>query len=357
MRREILIGTYTEQLSHVEGRAEGIHSCTFDDEGVGPSRLLTVTRNPSFLALTPQGDRLYAVNETVEFGGHPGGGVSAFARDPHTGDLSLLNARASLGQQPCHLALDPCGHFVVVANYVSGSIAVFPLDGDGALGAMTDHIRHTGKGGYSAPQRGSHPHMVAFDPDNGNVLVTDLGLDSVFVYALTKSGTLIEDSRLRISMSPGSGPRHLALHPDGQHLFILNELSNTLVALRRNGDRFMVVATASTLGERARLSSHAGAVRVSPSGGSVLVTNRGDNTDSIAVLRFDAKLSCLELACLQSTSGRVPRDLVFAGDGRLVVVANQESDNLVAFEFDEGACGLQQVWSAPVPSPACLTSA
>ena len=208
MRREILIGTYTEQLSHVEGRAEGIHSCTFDDEGVGPSRLLTVTRNPSFLALTPQGDRLYAVNETVEFGGHPGGGVSAFARDPHTGDLSLLNARASLGQQPCHLAVDPCGHFVVVANYVSGSIAVFPSRR--RRGSWRNDRPHPtyGKGRVLPPQRGSHPHMVAFDPDNGNVLVTDLGLDSVFVYALTKSGTLIEDSRLRISMSPGSGPRH-----------------------------------------------------------------------------------------------------------------------------------------------------
>ncbi len=108
--------------------------------------------------------------------------------------------------------------------------------------------------------------MVAFDPHNGEVLVSDLGLDSVMVYALTGSGALVERPERRIEMTPGAGPRHLAFHPDGHRLFVANELDNTLVALRRDGERFVPTATASTLPDEFESHSQAAAVRVSPSG-------------------------------------------------------------------------------------------
>jgi 6-phosphogluconolactonase len=361
LQRELIIGTYTERLPHVDGRAEGILSCTFDGAAIGPVRLLAPATNPSYLALSADHQHLYAVSETVTFNGQAGGGVSAFARDVRTGDLSLLNAKPSGGDAPCHLGLDPTGRFLLVANYVSGSVAVFELQPDGSLGTMTARVQHEGAGTHPDRQTGPHAHMVVFDPhshpDNAEVLVSDLGLDLVLVYTLSGAGELIEHPARRIEMTAGSGPRHLAFHPDGHHLFVVNELANTLVALRREGNRFVPTAGASTLPEGFGAHSQAAAVRVSPSGNSVLVSNRGDESDSIAVFPFQSSDGSLELAQVQPTSGRQPRELVFDADGRIVVVANQDSHTLVVFAFDEGSSQLTELTRATVPTPVCLTIA
>jgi 6-phosphogluconolactonase len=357
LRHELLIGTYTEPMPHVEGKAEGILSCRYDGTAIGPVRVLASTRNPTYLVLSADRRCLYAVHETATFEGRPGGGVSAFARDVRTGELTLLNSRPSGGVEPCHLDLDPNGRFLLVANYGSGSVAVFELGPGGRLGAMTGHVQHEGSSVHPERQTGPHAHMVSFDPHSGEVLVSDLGLDSVVVYALTESGALVERPGRRIEMEPGSGPRHVAFHPDGHRLFVVNELGNTLVALRRDGERFVPTAKASTLPHGFNSHSQAAAVRVSPSGGCVLVSNRGVDSDSIAVFRFDPHDGSLELKQVQPTSGREPREFVFDPDGRFVVVANQDSHTLVVFAFDEGACHLERVTSATVPTPACLAIA
>jgi 6-phosphogluconolactonase len=357
LRRELIIGTYTERLPHVDGRADGILSCSFDGAAIGPARLLASTRNPSYLVLSPDRQHLYAVNETLTFEGQPGGGVSCFARDVATGDLSFLNAKPSGGDAPCHLGIDPTGRFLLVANYVSGSVGVFALQRDGSLGDMTARVQHEGASVHPERQAGPHAHMVAFDPHNGEVLVSDLGLDLVMVYTLSDDGVLVEQPARRIKMTPGSGPRHLAFHPDGHRLFIVNEIDNTLVALRREEERFVPTARSSTLQPGFESHSQAAALRVSPSGNSVLVSNRGDRSDSIAVFRFNPSDGSLELAQVQATSGRQPREMVFDADGRIVVVANQDSHTLVVFSFDEGARQLTEVTRATVPTPVFLTIA
>jgi len=357
LRRELIIGTYTEHMPHVDGRAEGILSCSYEGTTIGPARLLAPVRNPSYLALSEDGRHLYAVSETETFEDKPGGGVSSFARDLATGELSFLNSKPSGGSAPCYLDLEPAGRFLLVANYLSGSVAVFELEGDGSLGPMTGHVQHEGASVHPERQAGPHAHMVAFDPHNGEVMVADLGLDSVIVYRLGLDGALVEQPHRRIEMTPGAGPRHMAFHPDGHRLFVVNELDNTLVALRRDGERFVATATASTLPAGFSAHSQAAAVRLSPSGNCVLVSNRGAQSDSIALFRFDGSDGSLELVQVQPTSGREPRELVFDPDGRFVVVANQDTHSLVVFEFDEEAWRLDQVATATVPTPVCLTIA
>jgi 6-phosphogluconolactonase len=357
LRHELIIGTYTEPMPHVDGKAEGILSCRFDGATLGSPRLLARTRNPTYLAISADRQRLYAVHETATFDEHPGGGVSAFARDLSSGDLTYLNSVPSGGVEPCHLDLAPGGRFLLVANYGSGSVAAFELEADGSVGAMTGHAQHEGSSIHPDRQLGPHVHMVAFDPHSGEVLVSDLGLDSVVVYALTPEGALLERPERRVEMTPGSGPRHLAFHPDGHHLFVVNELDNTLVALRREGERFIATAKRSTLPDSFGAQSHAAAVRVSPSGDCVLVSNRGVDSDSIAVFRFGHPDGSLALTQVQPTAGREPREFVFDPDGRFVVVANQDSHSVVVFAFDEADYRLEQVTSAEVPTPACLAIA
>jgi 6-phosphogluconolactonase len=357
LRHELIIGTYTETMPHVDGKAEGILSCRYDGATIGPLRLLAPTRNPTYLDLSADGRSLYAVHETDTFEGRPGGGVSAFARDLGTGELTLLNSVPSGGAEPCHLDVAPDGCFLLVANYGSGSVAAFALEPDGSIGAMTGHAQHVGSSVHPERQMGPHAHMVAFDPHSGEVLVSDLGLDAVMVYSLTEDGALVERPERRIEMAPGSGPRHLAFHPDGHRLFVVHELDNTLVALRRDGDRFVPTAKASTLPEGFSAHSQAAAVRVSPSGNCVLVSNRGVDSDSIAVFRFGPSDGSLQLTQVEPTAGREPREFVFDPDGDFVVVANQDSHTLVVFAFDEDTYRLEQVTSASVPTPACLAIA
>jgi 6-phosphogluconolactonase len=351
---ELIIGTYTEAMPHVDGKAEGILSCRYDAATISPPRLVAPARNPTYLALSADRRCLYAVHETRTFDGHPGGGVSAFARDLKTGELTLLNSVPSGGAEPCHLDLAPDGRFLLVANYGTGSVAVFELASDGSLGPMTAHVQHEGSSVHPERQTGPHAHMVTFDPHNGEVLVSDLGLDAVIVYALTDKGDLVERAERRIAMQPGSGPRHLAFHPDGHRLFVVNELDNTLVALRREGLRFVPTDKKSTLPEGFGSQSHAAAVRVSPSGRCVLVSNRGVDSGSMAVFRFGPSDGSLGLTQVQPTAGREPREFVFNPDGQFVVVANQDSHTLVVFAFDDRSYQLRQVTSAAVPTPACL---
>jgi 6-phosphogluconolactonase len=350
---ELIIGTYTERLPHVDGHAEGILSCPYEAGTIGPVRVLARTRNPSFLVVSPDGRRLYTVNETVEFEGQPGGGVTAFARDRRTGDLSLLNTRPSGGVEPAHLELAPGGNFLLAANYRSGSVAVFGLGADGSIGPMTDHVQHQGSSVHPVRQTGPHAHMIMFDPRNGDVLVPDLGIDAILCYELSDEGKLVERPERRINTA-GAGPRHLAFHPGGGYLLLVNELDNTLVVLRREADGFVPTGTASTLPEGFQGHSQAAAIRVSPSGRTVLVSNRGADSDTIALFRFDAGQGTLGLAGFAPAGGREPREFIFSADGRFVIVASQDSDVLVVMEFDEDGPQLHYRSSAPVPTPVCL---
>jgi 6-phosphogluconolactonase len=348
----LVIGTYTEKLPHVDGHATGILSARYETTGITELAVPAQVRNPSWVTTTPDGRFLYSVVETVEFEGGKGGGVVAYARDVETGALTLLNTASSAGVEPAHLEVDPSQRFVIVANYRTGSVAVFAREADGRLGAMVEHVQHEGSSVHPVRQTGPHAHQILFDPVTGELLVPDLGLDAVLVYRLGEDGTLRERPEARITCAPGAGPRHLAFHQDGRHLFLLNELDNTLAVLRRDGDRFVRTQVSSTLPDDFTGHNQTSAVRVSASGKSVLASNRG--YDSIAVFAFDAATSTVTLRLVEPSLGREPRDFIQTPDGRHLLVGNQDSDNVVLFAFDEATPSLSAVSTAEVPTPVCL---
>ena len=249
---DLIIGTYTEQLPHVHGKADGVLIASFDPASgrIGPVSSLAAARNPSYLATSASGENVYAVHETSTFDDQPGGGVTAYARDPGTGRLTALNARATRGGSPCHVTLDRSGRFVINANYGVdvGSVTVHRIEPDGRLGDLTDHVEHAGSGPDPVRQANSHVHMIASDPVTGDILVSDLGSDTVFGYGLDRDGRLAAKASASLAAVPGAGPRHLAFHPGGGHLFIVNELDSTVCALRRDDDHFTVTDGAPTRG-------------------------------------------------------------------------------------------------------------
>ena len=351
MTQHLLIGTYTETLPHVSGRAHGVQGSTVAQGALGAAETLAPTRNPSWLAVSDDRRAVYAVAEVMDFEGTDQGGVVAFTRDPGSGALTLLGSRPSGGAEPAHLAIDPTDRFVLVANYGSGSVAVFPILEDGALGDASDVVQHYGSGPDTARQESAHAHQVVFDSVGEQVIVVDLGVDSLYFYDLDESGHLGERVDERFTTEPGAGPRHIAFHPDGRHLFVLCELDNTLLVLRRDASGFAQVHAASTLPADFDGTSHAAAVRVSRDGDRVYTSNRGD-LDSISVFAFDADAGTIALLQVEPSIAAGPRDFVITGDGAGLIVAGQGNDLIVTFAV--GDEGLTEQSRAEAPTPVCL---
>jgi 6-phosphogluconolactonase len=348
---QLIVGTYTERLPHVAGEASGILGCSYADGIVGDPRLLARARNPSWVTVSASGRNVYAVHETLEFEGQAAGGITAYRRDPASGTLAVLGSRSSAGMAPAHLALYG-GALVLVANYESGSVAAYAVDEQGGLRDLVSHVQHSGSSVDPDRQTGPHAHMIGVDPETGRVLVPDLGLDAVLSYQVSEGGELSERAAERIVTRPGAGPRHLAFHPDGQHLFLLNEMDSTVVALRRDGTRFIQTDLKSTLPEFCTDHSEAAAVRVSASGRHVFASNRG--FDSIAMFRLDPASGKLTLEHVEPTQGGEPRDICQTPDGEYLLVANQDTHSIVSFAIDEDEPTLRPVSATHVPSPVCL---
>lgn len=345
MTRELLIGTYTNTLPHVDGHADGILSARFDGTSLQDLRVAARTVNPSWVTTSADGSAVYAVGETG-----PDGSVSAYARDEH-GVLTPLGSASSGGAAPAHLSVHPSGRFLLTGTYGGGSVSVFPLRGDGSLRERSAFIQHVGRGPNPARQEAPHVHQVVTDPVTGDVVVVDLGIGEIRWYELSPEGALTLRPEATVS-SGASGPRHIVFHPDHRHAFVVNELESTLDVLRRDGDRFTMVGSASTRDAGASGDNLPAALQVAGDGASVIVTNRGD--DTIAVFAFDAEVSRVSLATTESSHGRSPRDLVVSPDGDRLLAACQDSDEVTVFAFDPRSRSVRYLGTSLVPTPVCL---
>lgn len=347
------IGTYTGQNS------EGIYAFQVDartGEVVTVGCVAQVT-HPSFLALHPSGRFLYAVSEVSATPADPtAGAVVTFAVDRPSGRLSRLNAQSSGGEGPCHLTVDRTGRHVLVANYGGGSVAVLPIRPDGLLGEATCVIRHSGSSVHPQRQRQPHVHSVNLSPDNRHALVADLGIDRILVYRFDAAkGTLETPAAHTFAAPPGSGPRHLAFHPDGRHVLALNELSSRLMLLEfdpQNG-HLTLRQSVSTLPEGFPGSNTTAEVAVHPNGRFVYASNRGH--DSLAVFRLDVAASGLQLIQHVTTGGRTPRHFSLDALGRQLWAANQASHSVVRFQVDPASGRLEPLGEPlKVGNPVCI---
>jgi 6-phosphogluconolactonase len=312
--------------------------------------------NPSFLAIHPDGRVLYAVNETEEHKGRPGGAVSALAIAQDSGALTRLNEQASHGGAPCYVSTDRRGRAVLVANYAGGNVALFPVQADGSLGEATQIVQHTGSGPKADRQGAPHAHYIAADPANRFALVSDLGIDRVRVYRLdVDAGLLRHVEGADAVMRPGAGPRHLAFHPTLPLVFVANELDSTVTTLRfdRESGRLSLVDTVSTLPTGWSGANYPADIHVAPSGRTLYVSNRGHN--SLAVFSVADGTGALTSEQLVSTEGDWPRNFSLDPTGRWLLVANQRSDSIVVFARDERSGRLTSTAQRlAIASPVCL---
>ncbi len=327
----VYVGTYTGPKS------KGIYAYRFQPSTgkISPIGLVAETRNPSFLALHPNGRYLYAVNEVNDYQGQRAGSVSSFAIDPKTGKLTLLNQVSSRGAGPCHLVVDKSGKNVLVANYNSGSVAVLPVRADGSLGEAAAFVQHQGSSVNPRRQQGPHAHCVALSPDNRFALVADLGLDEVLIYRFDAAkGLLTPNSPPFAKVSPGSGPRHLWFHPNGEFLYVNNEMANTITvfAYQAGAGSLTAIQTVPTLPSGFSGESTTAEIETDRAGKFLYVSNRGH--DSIAEFAVDGARGTLTLLGHAPTQGKSPRNFQFDPTGSYVFVGHQSSDNTVLFRVN-----------------------
>lgn len=343
LRHRCYIGTYSRHGS------EGIYTLEFDasDGTLSAPTLAAEAENPSFLVQGPAiGGRptLYAVSEVAD------GRVMGYRVNPDA-RLSIINSVSSKGGGPCHVAVHPRGVMVAVANYSAGNCVALPLDEQGRLSEARAVLAHTGKGPNAARQEAPHAHSASFTRDGQMALSCDLGTDEVYLYRVVAQ-TVRPHQPPSIRLQPGSGPRHLMIHPALPILYVLGELTSTIHVFRwdQMTGRARELQSLTTLPANFRGSNTTAELALHPSGQFLFCSNRGH--DSLALFRVQPD-GQLKAAGHGGTGGKTPRHFSADPSGRWILVANQDSNSVTVLAFDAEAetltaTGGEQRVGAPV---------
>lgn len=339
------------------GEEGAIHAYHFD-AATGQLKLLNRTtdvENPFFLAVSPDSRFLYSI-DAEKFGGADDEFVAAYKIDGHDGKLIRLNRQSARGTASCYLDVDATGKTVVVANYSTGNVAALPVNADGSLGEATGFVQHAGSSVDPQRQKGPNAHSIVISPDNRFALAADLGIDKVLIYRLDPDAANITANEAQpfATLPPGSGPRHITFHPNGQRVYVINELKNTVTFFEYGNANGTLTAqqTIPTLPPEFSGTSHTADLKITPDGKFLYGTNRGH--DSIAIFRI-ADDGRLDLVSIEPSLGKGPQNLLITPDGRWLMCANMPGNNLVVFAINAETGGLTPTGDAvSIPLPSCI---
>jgi 6-phosphogluconolactonase len=323
--------------THAAGPLKGISLAHFNSTtGVLSKPELSVEAPaPAYFILHPNGKFLYACNSNDFSNGYTGQTISAFTIDQKSGALTFLNQQSSGSPDPSFICMDATQRFVLVSNYKGGSITAIALNPDGSLGSITANIKHSGKSIDTVRQTQPYAHSINLDPANQFALVADLGLDKVFVYRFDQqTGALTPNDPPFVQVPPGSGPRHLAFHPNGKFVYLVNEMACTVIVFAWNAERGVLteLQTISTLPPDFHGKNTCAEIEVYPNGKFLYATNRGH--ESIAVFAINDTTGKISVREYVPSLGHWPRNFTLDPTKQWMIVTNHNSDNAVVFKVD-----------------------
>ncbi len=334
--------------------AKGIYRATFDAKAgkLSAAELAAEVGSPGFLALHPDGTKLYAVAN------FPGGPGAIGYRIAAGGKLEQINAMPTGDGGGAHIAVHPSAKFLLTAQYGNGSTALFPLDADGKLGAAKVYKHQGGSNVVPGRQDKSHAHWAGFSPDGKFALVPDLGLDAIVIYRVNLEALALEPHGEAKSV-PGGGPRHMRFSPDGKFIYLLNELSLSVTTFAWDA----ATGTAKRLADVPNLSAEAKAgeamnaaaeILVHANGRFVYASNRGN--DTVTAFRADPATSKLEVIQVQPVRGAFPRNINLSPDGGWLLAAGADSNTVSIHKIDPqtGRLTYQTKGVINVPAPICI---
>jgi len=349
-----------------KGVSKGIYLSRFDavNGRLTPPQLVAPTLRPSYLALSQAvagHRRLYAVNAVPD----PSATVSSFLIDPATGALKPINQVTSAGAGPAYISIDATGHSAFVANYFGSSISTYRIEPDGALSQPVERIDYKdhkfgARGPVAARQEVPHPHSTLISPDNRFLLVNDLGSDQISVFAIDPETAQLGQPALFSNDRPGSGPRHLAFHPNGRWVYSINEIDSTIdlflwttTSSRTAPKGLLVKASAgiSTIDPKFPAAKNtASEVAVSSDGQYLYASNRGEDTLVVfAIAQTDGALTLIERI---PSGGKTPRHFTLDATGHWLLCGNEDSATVTVFRRDPASGKIGgPTQSIPLDSP------
>ena len=325
----LLIGTYTNAGSY------GMYVAAFNRTN---GKLTTVdsvkASNPSFLTVAPNKKTVFVVNEDAA-NAIPKGAVSSYAFDRSTGHLLFLNQQKTMGNNPCYISIDRTGKWIFTGNYSSGNFTVLPVNTlTGKIDTATITIQHEGSSVNKERQSEPHVHATVLSKNNQWLLVPDLGTDKLMVYRFNKKkGTITAGAQPFVKTVPGSGPRHVSFSPSGKYLYLIQELTGMVGAYRfspKKGTLKLVQQISSVPDSFNRFAGSAD-IHVSPDGKFLYASNRGES-NSIATFSIHRSNGQLAKIAVDSVLGLTPRNFSIHPSGKYLLVANQNSNEVVVFE-------------------------
>jgi 6-phosphogluconolactonase len=319
LNKYLFIGTYTQKTS------EGIYVYKFNTKtgDFKPVSIAKNIKNPSFLTISSDKKYIYAVSEIDKKGA-----VNAYKFDKKTGELKLINSVSAKGDGPCHAEINKEGNLLSIANYSEGNLSVFQINKDGSLADNPQVIQHSGSGPNKGRQEKAHMHSTNWIPGKNEFLAVDLGTDQVVHYQIN-NGKLEPMTDATTHLKPGAGPRHLTFHKNGQLVYVINELDNTITCFKSENNKFVQFQNISTLPADFKEVSYCADIHISPDGKFLYGSNRGHN--SLAIYKIESD-GMLKLVDIQSVKGAWPRNFLITEDGSFILVANQNSDNITIFK-------------------------
>ena len=324
----LFIGTYTE------GTSKGIYVYRFD-AATGKAEAVSEAdgvADPSYLALAPKGDFLYAANELTN---GAEGEVSAFSFDAASGQLHFLNKQPSGGGSPCYVSVDSSRKWLMVANYMGGNLSAFPIAADGSLGASAQLIQHQGVGVNPKRQEKPHVHTVFFTPDERYLLTPDLGLDRIYVYNFRPDDArpLSPAQMPYIQTKPGSGPRHIAFSPDHRFMYVIEELAGDVLTYEYAGGKFIPVQTLISNTVDTGADKGSADIHLSPDGKFLYASNRG-SANTLTIYSVHTGSGKLKKIAVVDAGVVTPRNFAIDPSGQFLLVAGQKSNSIAFFKRD-----------------------
>jgi len=343
---DLLIGTYTN------GSSKGIYVYRFYEERGRTAYLneMDSVSNPSYVTASADNKFVYSVNEG------PQGGVSAFTFNANTGKMVLINKQPTQGADPCHILEDKEQRNLFVANYSSGSLAVFPVNKDGSIGQLSQLIQDEGSSVVKDRQQGPHVHNAILSENEKYLLYTDLGTDKVNImrYKASKNPPLTPADPAFVSVKAGNGPRHMVFSADYKYLYLVQEIGGVINTYNYDNGKLTQVQSVDMLTPAMKGNIGSAAIKLSPDGRFLYASNRG-NANEIVQYEINPENGQLTFVARTPTLGKGPRDFSIDPSGKFLLVANQNSDNIFVYRLDPATGKILNVIShLDIGSPVCL---
>lgn len=345
----LFVGTYTNKGS------KGIYVYRFN-AATGTATLVSNTdsaANPSYLAIAPNKKYVYAVNEVES---DSGGNVSAYTFDKTNGKLSLINQQPTGGNNPCYVSVSKDNNWVMVGNYSGGSAAAFAANADGSLQPYSQLLQDSGSSKNTSRQEKAHVHSAVFSPSQDYLFTPDLGTDKVMIYAFNPESRepLKPAAQPYVSVTPGNGPRHVTFHPNNRFAYLMQEMSGSVGVYKYNNGRLSLLQNIATHPAGYKGDIGSADIHISPDGKFLYASNRGDE-NTITIFSIHPQTGLLRLRGYQPVMGKTPRNFMIDPTGNYLLVANQNSDNIVIFKRNKQTGLLKATGKQiEVSMPVCL---